>query len=109
MICNTYKMFFGTLADGNKLNILKALRKGPKSVTELKNELKKEQSCISHCLKKLKQLHFVKSKVAGKQRIYSIEDKTILPLLKLIDKHMKTYNKHLCKCTGEAKKKRWKR
>ncbi len=107
MICNTYRQFFSTLADETKLNILKELRKGPKSVGELQESLRKEQSCISHCLRKLKELHFVESHVSGKSRIYSVEEKTILPLLELIDKHLKTYNKHWCKCIGKVKKKRW--
>ena len=109
MICSTYKQFFGTLADESKLNILKVLRKGPRTVGLLQKELGLEQSCVSHCLRKLKALGFVVSKVKGKYREYSIDQKTILPLLHLIDKHVDTYYKHYCKCVGEAKKKRWKK
>lgn len=107
MICNTYKFFFGTLADESKLNILKALKKGSKTVSELQAELKSEQSCVSHNLRKLKQLGFVHSKIKGKYREYSIDKKTISPLLILIDKHVDTYYKHYCRCVGKAKKTRW--
>lgn len=107
MICNTYKLFFGILADESKLNILKVLRKGSKTVSNIQAELKLEQSCVSHNLRKLKQLGFVHSKVQGKYREYSLDTKTIAPLLTLIDKHVDTYYKHYCRCIGEAKKKRW--
>ena len=43
----------------------------------------------------------------GKQRIYEIDKKTMLPLLKLIDKHVDTYYRHYCKFQGEEKNKRW--
>lgn len=106
MICNTYKMFFGTLGDETKLNIIQQLRKEPRNVTELCRTLKKNQSTISHSLAKLKKLGFVTNRTEGKQRIYSI-DTTVLDLLKLMDKHIDKYYAHYCKCVGEQKKKRW--
>ncbi|PIN79637.1 transcriptional regulator [Candidatus Woesearchaeota archaeon CG10_big_fil_rev_8_21_14_0_10_34_8] len=109
MICNTYKIFFGTLADETRINILKELEKGSKTVSELQKILKIEQSCVSHCLRKLKEFGFVQVKVKGKFRLYNIEEKTIAPLLDLIDKHIEKYDKHYCRCVGEEKKKRWKK
>ncbi|HLC82409.1 MAG TPA: metalloregulator ArsR/SmtB family transcription factor [Bacteroidia bacterium] len=107
MICETYVQFFSTLSDSSQLEIIKSLRIGSKSVTELANDLKFEQSRVSHNLRKLKEQGFVKVKKEGKNSIYEIDRGTILPLLKLIDKHVYTFYKHYCKCKGDEKKKRW--
>ncbi len=106
MICETYVQFFSSLSDPSRLEIIKSLRESPKNVSILSKELKYEQSRVSHNLRKLKQLGFVTYKPNGKERIYEI-DKSINPLLKLIDTHVDTYYKHYCKCRGEEKKKRW--
>ena len=107
MICNTYNKFFSTLADPSKLEIIKLLRRKPMTVSDLSKQLSFEQSRVSHNLRKLKELGFVTVTPSGKQRVYRIDKKTILPLLNLIDKHVDTYCKHYCRCIGEEKKKRW--
>ena len=107
MICKTYIHFFKTLADPTKLDIIKTLRQGPKSVLELSSKLNLEQSRTSHNLRKLNELGFVTVTPNGKQRIYDIDKKTILPLLKLIDGHVDVYYKHYCRCKGNDKKERW--
>jgi len=109
MICDTYVQFFGTLAEPAKLDILKLLREKPQNVTQISKKLNFEQSRVSHNLKKLKDLGFISVKPDGKQRIYEIDKKTILPLLALIDTHVDTYYNHYCKCVGEEKKTRWKK
>ncbi len=107
MICKTYIHFFKTLADPTKLDIIKSLRENSKNVSQLCKELGLEQSRTSHNLRKLKELGFVDVKPDGKERIYEIDKKTIVPLLKLIDNHVDLYYKHYCKCRGETKRKRW--
>ncbi|MCH8003982.1 MAG: winged helix-turn-helix transcriptional regulator [Nanoarchaeota archaeon] len=107
MIRKTYIHFFKTLSDPTKLDIIKTLREGPKSVLELSSKLKLEQSRASHNLRKLNELGFVTVTPNGKQRIYDIDKKTILPLLKIIDGHVDVYYKHYCRCKGNAKKERW--
>jgi len=109
MICETYIQFFSSLAEPTKLEIIKILREKPQNVSQICNTLNLEQSRVSHNLKKLKNLGFINVKQIGKQRIYEIDKKTILPLLKLIDNHVDTYYKHYCKCVGKIKKERWKR
>ncbi len=106
MICNTYIQFFGTLADQTKLAIIKELRKHPQSVSELCNKLDLEQSRVSHNLRKLKKLGFVDVVAQGKKRVYSIDKKTILPLLKLIDKHVEKYYAYYCRCSSKINNKR---
>lgn len=107
MICNTYIQFFSTLADPTKLEIIRLLKEKPKNVGQICEELKFEQSRVSHNLRKLKELGFVKVEPQGKQRVYGIDKKTIKPLLNLIDKHVDTYYHVYCKCKGNAKAKRW--
>lgn len=107
MICNTYVQFFSNLADPTRLEIIKELRNEDLCVGEIVKKTSFEQSRVSHNLKKLKELGFVVDRKEGKKRIYSLEKKTIHPLLKLIDKHVDTYYAHYCKCTGEEKQKRW--
>ncbi len=106
MICNTYKIFFGTLSDETKLSILAELRREPRNVTQLCRTLKKKQSTVSHSLSKLNGLGFVTHRVDGKQRIYAV-DPNVDDLLKRMDSHVNRYYAHYCKCVGEAKKNRW--
>jgi DNA-binding transcriptional ArsR family regulator len=96
---STYHIFFRNLANPLKINIISALKEKESSVNELSKKLKVEQSKISHALALLKRCNIVNSKNEGKQRIYSLNKKTILPLLKMIDEHSKSFCK--CKeCTG---------
>ena len=94
---NTYHVFFRNLSNNLRINIIAELKKGDLSVTELVEKLKVEQSKISHALSLLKRCNIVKSKIEGKKRIYSLNKRTILPILKLIDKHEQTF------CGGNCK------
>ena len=96
MNSNTYHIFFKNLANPLKINLIVSLKKKEKNVTELSKELKVEQSKISHALKSLKHCNIVKVKQKGKQRIYYLNKKTIIPMLKLIDKHVKTFCEGTC-------------
>lgn len=89
-----YKLFFGTLGNDIRLKILHALVKRPKNVTELTNELDFDQTTISKNLKRLTVCRFVHNRRKGKHSIYSLNKETILPLLNLIDKHVKKYCKN---------------
>ena len=100
MKINTYNVFFKNLANPLKIDIILLLRKKEKSVSELSKSLKVEQSKISHALTSLKCCNIVKVKKKGKQRIYFLNKNTIIPMLKLIDKHSKTFCKEICSCTG---------
>ncbi len=91
-----YKLFFGTLGNEMRLQILHALVRRQKNVTELTNELGFDQTTISKNLKRLTECGFVHNSRKGKHSIYSLNKKTILPLLKLIDRHTNKYCKYLC-------------
>ena len=89
-------MFFETLSTKLRWKILEVLRKKPRSVNEISKEVKEDQSKVSHNLKKLKDCHFIKVKKKGKERVYSLNEETIAPLLKLVDKHVKKYCCDFC-------------
>ena len=93
---NKYYMFFGNLANPLKIEIISALKEKEMSVLELADKLKIEQSKLSHALASLRHCSIVQVKQKGKKRIYSLNKKTILPILKIIDKHEKEFCKKCC-------------
>ncbi len=95
MEINKYHIFFGNLANPLKVDIISELKKGSRSVLELAEKLKVEQSKLSHALASLRCCSIVNVKQEGKKRVYSLNKETILPMLKLIDKHE---NKFCGKC-----------
>lgn len=99
---NTYHTFFTNLANPLKIKIISSLKEKEKNVSELVKELGVEQSKISHALKCLKECKIVKADPEGKSRVYSLNKKTILPMLELIDKHASIHCKNKC-CMKEGK------
>jgi len=94
MKCHSFNTFFETIANKTRLKIVEALMQKPMSVSEICKATKEEQSKISHNLKCLKECHFLEVKKKGKQRIYSLNKDTIVPLMKLVSKHV---TKFCCK------------
>ncbi|MEK0338341.1 MAG: metalloregulator ArsR/SmtB family transcription factor [Nitrosopumilus sp.] len=91
MLEKAYKIFFGTLANKNRLKIINLLRKGTKCVHEICEELDFNQTTVSHNLKRMLRCGFVFVEKKGKYRCYSLNKKTIKPLMNLIDGHMHDY------------------
>jgi DNA-binding transcriptional ArsR family regulator len=100
MITSSYKRFFTTLGNENRLKIVHFLAgNGPKNVSEIVAGTKLEQTAVSHNLKRLLSCEFVHLQPNGKERIYSINEETIKPLLVLMDKHVRKFCKRACeKC-----------
>ena len=100
--CNydaAYGLFFGSLANHSRFSIISVLRDEKKNVTEICESTGFEQTMVSHNLKRLDHCGMVFSEREGKCRYYRVNEKTIKPLLKLIDAHIKKY---CCKIlTGE--------
>ncbi len=96
-IYGAYKIFFGTLVSESRLRIINVLRKGKKNVSGIIKELKMDQTSVSHNLSRLKQCGFVDSKRNGKFVYYELNEKTINPLMDLIDKHMSRHCLHILK------------
>ena len=100
---NKYSVFFRNLSTPIKVDILTILKSKPAglSVTELSESLKIEQSKISHALTGLRQCRIVEVAKFGKQRIYTLNEKTMLPILKIIDVHAKENCSDKCwNCVG---------
>lgn len=92
MINKSYKRFFITLANKNRLKIIHFLQKqGSRNVSDIVEGTKLEQTLVSHNLKRLYECHFVEVQQNGKERVYSLNKTTIEPLLALMDKHVHTY------------------
>jgi len=91
MKCPSYNLFFETISPRMRVRILELLRNKQMSVSEIASALKEEQSKISHNLKRLKDCHLIDVKQKGKQRIYSLNKDTMLPLMKLVEKHVKRF------------------
>ena len=94
---STYHIFFGNLANPLRIDIILALREKGKNVSQLIKELKVEQSKLSHALRGLRNCHLVNVSKNGKERVYSLNRKTILPILKIIEEHAREFCNAQCK------------
>lgn len=92
-----YHLFFNNLANPLKNRIISFLKFGDRSVKEISEGLLVEQSKVSHALSSLKRCNIVEVTPKGKSRVYTLNKKTILPMLKLIDLHSKNF------CGGNCK------
>lgn len=88
---SVHKIFFTSLANPNRLQIINSLRSGNKNVSEICQITGFEQSMVSHNLKRLERCGMVFVEQNGKNRYYTINNKTIVPLLRLIDAHIGQY------------------
>jgi len=98
MIDESYVVFLETLCNENRLRIIDLLRKCPLNVSQICNQLKMNQTTASHNLARLEKCGFVKSLKEGKFTFYSINKKSIEPLMNLIESHLNNYCRKLC-CT----------
>ena len=102
---DAYSIFFGSVANANRLKILNVLRSGRKCVSEICQATGFEQTMVSHNLKRLQKCGMVFVKPNGKERVYSLNQETIKPLMELMDKHTSQYCVHvLDKISGHKNK-----
>ncbi|MFH1585317.1 MAG: metalloregulator ArsR/SmtB family transcription factor [archaeon] len=94
---STYHVFFTNLANPLKIRIISALKNKESSVSDLSKELNEEQSKVSHALASLKCCNIVNVEQKGKQRVYSLNKDTIIPMLDIIDKHAQTFCGGVCR------------
>lgn len=86
-----YHLFFESLANRSRMEILSSLKRGPKCVKELAHDLKRERSSVSHALSELLRCNLVFVNKEGRKRVYQLNDDTIEPLLELVDVHERKY------------------
>ena len=103
-IYEAYKIFFGTLFSESRVRIINLLREKEMNVSEIVLKLRADQTSISHDLSRLKRCGFVNSEINGKFRYYKLNDETIKPLMKLIDKHMSQHCIHILRTMKGGKK-----
>jgi len=96
MINETYLEFFRSLCNETRANIILALKDKPLSVSQIIKETNMEQSRISHNLPCLVKNGFITVEQVGKQRIYSLNKDTIVPILNAVEKHMKKHVTNIC-------------
>ncbi len=95
----SYKMFFRAFSNETRFGIIRLLKEsGPKSVNVICRELGFEQSRVSHNLKSLVACGFVYCEWKGKNKIYALDEKHIVPILRNIDRHIEKYDKRLENC-----------
>jgi len=104
MKSESYKLFFKAFSNDTRLSIIQLLREGPRNVSQIVSDLGFEQSRISHNLKCLEACGFVLSKSDGKNKVYSLDEKHIVPILDSVAKHIGNYEKRLT-CCGVLKNK----
>jgi ArsR family transcriptional regulator, zinc-responsive transcriptional repressor len=100
-VYGAYKIFFGTLVSESRLKIINILRKKSMNVSELIEKLKLDQTQVSHDLERLRRCGFVKVIQKGKFRYYSLNEKTIKPLMDLIDNHMSKHCIHILRANKD--------
>lgn len=88
MKCNSYHLFFSNLANKTRFAIVMSLKLGSQSVNEISKMVGGEQSNISHHLSKLVSCNIVFVRQEGKQRMYSLNNQLLDPILKIIDAHV---------------------
>jgi len=94
-----HKIFFETLGNKTRWDIIHLLQKKSHRATGIAEALGCEQSLISHHLRRLETCGFVSVNQKGNERTYTLNKETIGPLLASMDKHINKFCKKLCgKC-----------
>jgi len=96
VIRKPHKIFFKTLGNQTRWDIVHLLQRGELRATDIASKLKYEQSLVSHHLRRLETCGFVRFEQSGKERLYKLNKMTIKPLLALMDKHINNFCKKLC-------------
>ncbi len=95
---NLHRLFFRAFSNQTRLEIINLLRKRPLKVMEISKKTGFEQSRVSHNLKCLENCGFVIVSKKGNCREYTLDKKTIVPIVDLFEKHIKKYRRRLKSC-----------
>ncbi|MEM2908552.1 MAG: metalloregulator ArsR/SmtB family transcription factor [Candidatus Bilamarchaeaceae archaeon] len=93
----SYHSFFRNFSNRIRLNIILSLSRRPLSVTEIVKAVGEEQSKVSHHLIGLAKCGILNVKRRGKQRIYSLNRKSVNPLLRAAERHIQNCEGRCCK------------
>ena len=95
---NALSLLFQALSNESRLSILNLLRSGPKNVGEICIALGLEQTVVSHSLRCLTFCGLVAGERFGKTKVYSLNEETVEPILRLGDRHISSYAGNLRHC-----------
>lgn len=101
-------LLFKALSNEVRLKIIDVLRRRNMSVTELCEETREYQTKISHELRCLTVCGIVDFERDGKRIIYSLNKKTVLPILEAADKHVEMYEERMKSCDTVSEARRMK-
>ena len=79
---------FKAISGPSRLKILLALSEGELCVEHISKAVGGNQSAVSHQLKTLKDNRIIKSRRAGKNILYSVEDDHIMTMIKVAKEHL---------------------
>jgi DNA-binding transcriptional ArsR family regulator len=91
-------LLFQALANEPRVRILNLLRKGPRSVGDIVETLKLEQTVVSHNLKCLAFCGLVSVVRIGKVREYSVNAETVNPIFSAGMRHISRFASNLRDC-----------
>jgi DNA-binding transcriptional ArsR family regulator len=74
---------FSALSDPTRLHIISALLEGELNVGDIAAQLEMTESAVSHQLRGLRQLRLVRSRKAGRQVYYTLDDDHVARLYRL--------------------------
>ncbi len=94
----SHKLLLRAIGNETRFAIISLLKEQPFSVGDICEKLGFEQSRVSHNLKCLVDCGFVNAEQDGRNRIYSLDDKTVRPMLQLMERHVERYKHHLVAC-----------
>lgn len=86
---STICSFFKILSNEIRIDIIRELEAHDRTVMELVQKIKHNQTTISHNLRYLSEYGFVIARKEGRYRIYKLNEKIVKPLLEIVDKHLK--------------------
>jgi DNA-binding transcriptional ArsR family regulator len=97
-----FGLFFQALANPARMRIIHYLEaaKGGRSVSQICDELGLEQTHGSHALRCLAFCGLVTSTRNGKSVIYTLNNETMVPLLDIVETHLKKYGSNLFVCNA---------
>lgn len=84
----SYDKFFMNFANETRQRIIGCLMEREMSVGEITAEIGEEQSNVSHHLAHLIKCRILRVKKQGQKRIYTVNKRTVKPMLALVEKHM---------------------
>lgn len=93
MNCEPYDHFFTNLANRVNIQIILLLKQGSLNVKTITEKTGREQSAISHNLRRMYNCNIVQVEQKGRERYYSLNTEFIMPILNLVDDHAQ----HHCK------------